>query len=140
MCDDSGGESENEAFIEQDTNSNIDEMIIDDTGALINDDIEEKPSKRTKLQLDNFTWQKSHNPTVLPEQPVPYGEIKIPQLTSNEIDPLFVFEVVYNLYSLFSLIVTESELYVQQAGKLFCTEQRQIRVLFFGDKFYYGLP
>jgi len=39
MCDDSGGESENEAFIEQDTNSNIDEMIIDDTGALINDDI-----------------------------------------------------------------------------------------------------
>ena len=73
MCDDSGGESgneldgEDEAFIEQDTNSNIDEMIIHDTGALINDDIEEKPSKRTKLQLDNFTWQKSHNPTVLPE-------------------------------------------------------------------------
>ena len=71
MCDDSGGESgneldgEDEAFIEQDTNSNIDEIIIDDPGALINDDIEEQSPKRTKLQLDNFTWQKSHNSTVL---------------------------------------------------------------------------
>ena len=86
MCDDSGGESgneldgEDEAFIEQNTNSNIDEIIIDDPGALINDDIEEQPPKRTKLQLDNFTWQKSHNPTVLPEQPVPYGEKKLPSL------------------------------------------------------------
>ena len=109
MCDDSGGENEldgeDEAFIEQDTNSNIDEMIIDDTCALINEDIEEQPSKRTKLQLDNFTWQKSHNPTVLPEQPVPYGEIKIPQLTSKEIYPLSVFEKVCNLHNLISLIV-----------------------------------
>ena len=73
MCDDSGGESENEldgedeAFIEEDTNSNVNEIKIYDPGALINDDIEEQPPKRTKLQLDNFTWQKSHNPAVLLE-------------------------------------------------------------------------
>ena len=49
MCDDSGGENEldgeDEAFILQDTNSKVDEIIIDDRGALNNDDIEEQPQK-----------------------------------------------------------------------------------------------
>ena len=62
---------------------------------------------------------------------------------AQTIDPLSVFEevrITANLHSSVSIIV--SELHMQQAGKLFCTEPRQIRA-FLGINFimgYHELP